>query len=147
MVAINKPANLIVTSCHLIFAFDCFVFPDPPDQLRVHFHGVERQVPLRVLLPGGPAGQLPSPGHGRDRQGHGLEVREHRGGRGRVRREGDRLLHQPGQEGGHLRGGLGQDQPRSQEGGLRQDRGPAQHAEEGQGGSALRGRGQDQVTH
>ena len=110
-----------------------FLLPDPPDQLRFDLDGAERQVPVRVLLPGRAARQLPGPGHGRDRQGHGLVVREHSGGRGRVRREGDRLLHQPGQEGGDLRGRLGQDQEDGQEGGLRQDREAAGLEEEGQG--------------
>ena len=49
-------------------------------------------------------------GHGGDRQDHGLDVREHGGGRGRVRREGDRVLRRPRQEARHLHRRLAQDQ-------------------------------------
>jgi hypothetical protein len=47
---------------------------------------------------------------GGDRQDHGLDVREHSGGRGRVRREGDRVLRRARQEARHLHRRLPQDQ-------------------------------------
>ena len=65
---------------------------DPPDQLRLHGAGAQRQQPLRLLLPRGAPGLLPGPGHAGHRDGHGLELCVHARLRGELRRERRRGL-------------------------------------------------------
>lgn len=60
---------------------------DPSGELRIDRSGIERQQPLRLLLPGGPAGLVPGAGHAGHRQSYGLELRVHLGLRGKLRRE------------------------------------------------------------
>lgn len=66
---------------------------DPSDQLRLHGAGAERRPAVRLLLSGGPSGQLPGSGHGGHRQDHGLELRLHGGVGGQLWREGRGCLH------------------------------------------------------
>lgn len=72
---------------------NCFSFrlsKDSADKLRVDGDRTERQVALRLLLPGRSAGHLPGPGPRRRRQEVRLDVRVHARRRRQLRREGDR---------------------------------------------------------
>lgn len=66
---------------------------DPSDQLRLHGAGAERRPAVRLLLSGGPSGQLPGSGHGGHCQDHGLELRLNGGVGRQLRREGRGRLH------------------------------------------------------